>query len=284
MVDELRATAAQQGDIVLGADGQPLERGEGEGADGRGGGSALAPLQQAPGQDVGLEVLEFVPMSLNQVSAAARVTSSDRMTSVGVSRPVSRGRLVVTVCAQVKAEGRKRSRQQQQQPQAGKDGKPQRKRYVTDLGASGAQGAEDGQQQRPAKGRATAKGIFDSESDEEGGGDDASDSDGEAGPPDGEHVAKPQARGAGAGGKRPGAPQAGGRGGGKRGRGEDHLRGARRGGRGAGAGRGGAPAAAAGQRKPAFNPYDIPDDVLIKPGKRTTAMPRSGNRSMTFTK
>jgi len=31
-----------------------------------------------------------------------------------------------------------------------------------------------------------------------------------------------------------------------------------------------------------FNPYEIPDEGLLKGGKRSSAAPRSGNRSMTF--
>jgi len=37
-----------------------------------------------------------------------------------------------------------------------------------------------------------------------------------------------------------------------------------------------------GGKRPAFNPYHIPDENLIKAGKRSTVMPRSGNRTMTY--
>ncbi|KAF5834119.1 hypothetical protein DUNSADRAFT_9315 [Dunaliella salina] len=37
-----------------------------------------------------------------------------------------------------------------------------------------------------------------------------------------------------------------------------------------------------GGKRPAFNPYHIPDENLMKAGKRSTVMPRSGNRTMTF--
>jgi hypothetical protein len=40
--------------------------------------------------------------------------------------------------------------------------------------------------------------------------------------------------------------------------------------------------AAAGKRKAVFNPYEIPDEGLLKGGKRSSVAPRSGNRSMTF--
>ncbi len=46
----------------------------------------------------------------------------------------------------------------------------------------------------------------------------------------------------------------------------------------AGRGRGGD----GGRKQPAFNPYDIPDEHLIKGGKRSTVMPRSGNRTVTY--
>ncbi len=71
------------------------------------------------------------------------------------------------------------------------------------------------------------------------------------------------------------AEQRGGRGGrGPRG----DARGGQRGGQ-----RGGAGSSSSGnKRKPAFNPYDIPDDNLIKGGKRSAVMPRSGNKTMTF--
>lgn len=36
------------------------------------------------------------------------------------------------------------------------------------------------------------------------------------------------------------------------------------------------------KRRPVFNPYDIPDEGLLKAGKRSTTGNRSGNRSMTF--
>eukprot|EP00983_Pelagomonas_calceolata_P047145 1140505-Pelagomonas_calceolata.AAC.2 len=58
--------------------------------------------------------------------------------------------------------------------------------------------------------------------------------------------------------------------------------------RGRGRGRGGGRqqqqggAGSRGGKRPAFNPYHIPDENLIKAGKRSTVMPRSGNRTMTY--
>lgn len=46
-----------------------------------------------------------------------------------------------------------------------------------------------------------------------------------------------------------------------------------------GRGRGGR---SGGRQPTAFNPYDIPDEFLMKGGKRSAVMPRSGNRSSTF--
>ena len=63
------------------------------------------------------------------------------------------------------------------------------------------------------------------------------------------------------------------------GRGADRGRGRGARGEGAAAGLGGD----ARKRKPAFNPYDIPDEGLLKGGKRSTVMPRSGNRSAQLT-
>jgi hypothetical protein len=60
------------------------------------------------------------------------------------------------------------------------------------------------------------------------------------------------------------------------GRGGRGGRGAR-GGRGVDAGRGGR-----GERRPAFNPFDIRDEDLLKGGKKSAAMPRTGNRTHTF--
>lgn len=58
-------------------------------------------------------------------------------------------------------------------------------------------------------------------------------------------------------------------------------------GRGRGRGRGrvarpGRGSQAGGTRKPVFNPYDIPQEQLIKGGKRSAVMPRSGNKTITF--
>lgn len=72
-------------------------------------------------------------------------------------------------------------------------------------------------------------------------------------------------------------------GGGRGGRGQGRRGGANRGGRG-GRGSGGGGGAGGDKHKPAFNPYDIPDENLIKAGKRSAVMPRSGNRTMTFRK
>ncbi|KAK9816813.1 hypothetical protein WJX72_005334 [[Myrmecia] bisecta] len=70
----------------------------------------------------------------------------------------------------------------------------------------------------------------------------------------------------------------GGRSGGRGDRGRGRDRG-RSGGRGAGGGGG---CKQAGKQKRVFNPYQMDDAETIKGGKRSSVMPRSGNRSMTF--
>jgi hypothetical protein len=57
-----------------------------------------------------------------------------------------------------------------------------------------------------------------------------------------------------------------------------------RGGRGGRGGRDGGRGARGGGRRPVagFNPYDIPDEHLIKGGKRSGTQVRSGNKSFTF--
>ncbi|GIL97902.1 hypothetical protein Vretimale_3481 [Volvox reticuliferus] len=64
------------------------------------------------------------------------------------------------------------------------------------------------------------------------------------------------------------APEEGRSGRGGRGGGREGVRGGRGGGR--------------GRQPTAFNPFDIPDEFLMKGGRRSTVMPRSGNRTSTF--